>query len=134
MQKRDIFLICNCEGTALYQDLCDRLFAAPGTWALLRCPKRGLVWLNPQPIPEDIDKLYSEYYTHDTATETPKEPTKSWRETVKFSILNSAFGYRSDGGANKTLGWLTSLPSWSLAGYCRRGCNVAKRFTSRQAP
>lgn len=107
-EERYSCLLCDSNGTVLYQDLRDRLFAAPGTWALLRCPKCGLVWLNPQPIPEDIGKLYSEYFTHDTLPEIrKKEPTNSWRKTVKLSILNSAFGYRCD-GANKPLGWLAS--------------------------
>jgi 2-polyprenyl-3-methyl-5-hydroxy-6-metoxy-1,4-benzoquinol methylase len=107
-EERHLCLLCNSKGIVLYQDLRDRLFAAPGIWTLLRCPKCGLVWLNPQPIPEDIGKLYSKYFTHDTLPETPKQGlTKSWRKIVKFSILNSTFGYQTD-GANKTLGWLAS--------------------------
>jgi 2-polyprenyl-3-methyl-5-hydroxy-6-metoxy-1,4-benzoquinol methylase len=107
-EERHFCLLCDCKGTVLYQDLRDRLFAAPGIWTQLRCPKCGLVWLNPQPIPEDIGKLYSEYFTHDTLPENPKKkPTESWRDVVGFSILNSAFGYRSD-GTNKTIGWLAS--------------------------
>ena len=108
VEERHLCLLCDRKGTALYQNLHDRLFAAPGTWALLRCPKCGLVWLNPQPIPEDIGKLYTEYFTHDTLPETPKqEPAKSWRRMVELGILNSTFGYRSD-GVNKPLGWLAS--------------------------
>lgn len=107
-EERPLCLLCDCKGTTLYQDLRDRLFAAPGTWAMLRCPKCGLIWLNPQPTPEDIGKLYSEYFTHNTLPEIPKkEPTMSWRKIVKFSILNSAFGYRSD-GAIKFIGWTAS--------------------------
>jgi 2-polyprenyl-3-methyl-5-hydroxy-6-metoxy-1,4-benzoquinol methylase len=107
-EERCSCLLCESKGTALYQDLRDRLFAAPGTWMLLRCPKCGLVWLNPQPIPEDINKLYSEYFTHDTAPETPKQKsTKSLRNAVGFGILNAAYGYKSDCG-NKPLGWLAS--------------------------
>lgn len=107
-EERPLCFLCDCNGTILYQDLRDRLFAAPGTWAMLRCPKCGLIWLNPQPIPEDIGKLYSEYFTHNTLPQIPKkEPTMSWRKIVKFSILNSGFGYRSD-GSNKFIGWMGS--------------------------
>ncbi len=106
--ERDLCLLCDNEGTPLYQDLRDRLFSAPGTWMLLRCSKCGLVWLNPQPIPEDIGKLYCNYFTHDPSPETLKaEPAKSWREAVKPGILNAAFGYKND-RANKPLGWLVS--------------------------
>ncbi|MBT9168834.1 MAG: Malonyl-(acyl-carrier protein) O-methyltransferase [Syntrophomonadaceae bacterium] len=106
--ERDLCLLCDNKGTPLYQDLRDRLFSAPGTWMLLRCSKCGLVWLNPQPIPEDIGKLYCNYFTHDPSPETLKaEPAKSWRKAVNLGILNAAFGYKND-RANKTLGWLAS--------------------------
>jgi 2-polyprenyl-3-methyl-5-hydroxy-6-metoxy-1,4-benzoquinol methylase len=107
-EERHSCLLCDSKGTVLYQDLRDRLFAAPGTWTLLRCPKCGLVWLNPQPIPEDIGKLYSEYFTHDRALETPKQKPMKWlRKRVQLNILNAAFGYKND-NTNKTLGWLAS--------------------------
>lgn len=106
--ERDLCLLCDNKETPLYQDLRDRLFSAPGTWMLLRCSKCGLVWLNPQPIPEDIGKLYCNYFTHDPSPETLKtEPAKSWREAVKLGILNAAFGYKND-RANKLLGWMVS--------------------------
>jgi SAM-dependent methyltransferase len=113
VQAQDVLcLLCDNKGKALYQDLRDRLFAAPGIWALLRCPKCGLVWLNPQPIPEDIGKLYSEYYTHGTAPETP-----AWQNAVVFGILNAAYGYKNV-RVNKPLGWLASClgPLRDIAG------------------
>jgi SAM-dependent methyltransferase len=102
---RPICLLCDTIGTALYRELRDRLFAAPGIWELLRCRKCSLVWLNPQPIPEDIGKLYREYYTHSTLPDIFM--SKSWRKTVRLSILNSAFDYRTY-RANKSIGWLGS--------------------------
>lgn len=107
VQAAQSCLLCGSEGILLYQDLRDRLFGAIGTWTLLRCPKCGLVWLNPRPILNDIGKLYSKYHTHDIGDEISKKRLKSLRKAVKFSILNSAFGYWND-GANRTLGWLTS--------------------------
>lgn len=107
-EERPLCLLCDSKGTALYPDLRDCLFAVPGTWTLLRCSKCGLVWLNPQPIPEDIGKLYCNYFTHDPSPETHRtEVAKSWREVVKLSMLNAAFGYKND-RANKPLGWLVS--------------------------
>jgi SAM-dependent methyltransferase len=50
---------------SFYQALRDRLFGAPGTWDLMRCPECGLIWLNPQPVPQDIGRLYERYHTHD---------------------------------------------------------------------
>lgn len=58
--------ICGAQGELLYQGLKDRIFGAPGEWALKKCPniECGLVWLDPMPMFEDIGKLYLNYYTH----------------------------------------------------------------------
>lgn len=63
--------LCGDEGKILYQNLRDRLFGAPGTWNLVRCPGCGLVWLNPRPLSEDIGKLYIRYHTHQAAVAVP---------------------------------------------------------------
>jgi len=80
------------EGVLLYQGLRDRLFGAPGTWSLIRCPNCDLAWLNPRPIENDIGKLYTEYYTHQHE-DSSKKRLASLRKAVKTSILQSAFGY-----------------------------------------
>lgn len=51
----------------------DRLFGVKGSWDLLECTNQmcGLVWLNPMPRPEELPKLYENYYTH-----TPPQPVK----------------------------------------------------------
>ena len=58
--------LCGSRGEVLHENLEDRLFGAPGTWNLKRCPDRacGLVWLDPMPLEEDIGKAYKNYYTH----------------------------------------------------------------------
>lgn len=105
---QDLCMLCDNEGTLLYQNLRDRLFSAPGAWALLRCSKCGLVWIDPQPIPEDIGELYRDYFTHNPASKIlKKKPRKSLRKTVRISVLNVAFGYKDD-RANKLLGRLVS--------------------------
>ena len=50
----------------LYQNLSDYLFNVSGNWNLRQCSNKtcGLVWLDPQPIDQDIRKLYQNYYTH----------------------------------------------------------------------
>ena len=57
-------LFCQKPGTQLYAGLRDGLFGAPGTWGFLQCPECRLVWLNPRPVPEDVGKVYTTYYTH----------------------------------------------------------------------
>jgi SAM-dependent methyltransferase len=59
-------LLCTAEGELRYADLRDRHFAAPGRWQLLECRSCGFVWLSPRPGEDDLDRLYSDYYTHDT--------------------------------------------------------------------
>lgn len=87
--------LCGERGQLLYDALRDRLFGAPGTWSLLKCPGCGLVWLNPQPLPEDIGKLYAEYYTHGQApSRTASVPTKvGISAKAKTSVLEAQYGY-----------------------------------------
>lgn len=78
-------------GVKLYKSLNDCLFSLPGTWELLRCPKCGLVWINPRPLPSQVSKLYRDYYTHNTAGGAPR-PSRLWTE-VSNAILASRLGY-----------------------------------------
>lgn len=47
----------------LYEAMTDWLWGVPGDWRLRHCTC-GLAWLDPQPSPQDIPKLYARYYTH----------------------------------------------------------------------
>jgi 2-polyprenyl-3-methyl-5-hydroxy-6-metoxy-1,4-benzoquinol methylase len=61
---RPVCLLCGTQGHPLYAELTDWLFGAPGTWNLRQCSTCLLAWLDPQPLAEDIPKLYLRYYTH----------------------------------------------------------------------
>jgi len=56
--------ICGREGPVAYGGLRDPLFGAPGVWSLRHCAACGFGWLDPQPLPDDIGKLYGAYHTH----------------------------------------------------------------------
>ncbi len=58
---------CGGEGAPLHADIRDHIFGAPGVWSLRQCVARecGIAWLDPQPLAEDIGKLYASYHTHD---------------------------------------------------------------------
>ena len=100
-------LLCESNGLPLYGGLQDRLFDAAGTWELLRCPRCGLVWLNPRPIAEDVGKVYAMYSTH-TVEDPPPRPARL-REVVKNSVLSATFGYDGlAGGSAQSLGRLLS--------------------------
>lgn len=89
-------LLCQSEGALLYRGLRDRLFGAPGIWSLMECPKCHLAWLNPHPIPEDIGRLYSQYFTHQVP-DANKSILAGLRRFVKASVLQYEFGYRMAG-------------------------------------
>lgn len=90
-EVRSCFL-CKVEGIPIYNDMRDRLFNAPGTWNMTRCPQCGFVWLNPRPISKEIHKLYSTYYTHIPGN-APSRRRNSLRKTINRSILATAYGY-----------------------------------------
>lgn len=99
-------LLCGGEGALLHSGLRDRLFGAPGIWSLMQCPKCQLVWLNPRPLPDEIGKLYSQYYTH-IVLEAPKKSLAGLRKSAKASILQSSFGYKME-GSSRILGSVLS--------------------------
>lgn len=86
-------LLCGSAGAPLYHGLRDRLFGAPGTWALMQCtnPMCRLVWLDPRPVPTDIARLYDEYFTH-TANNPPPEVSRV-RALVRNAVLAGRLGY-----------------------------------------
>lgn len=99
-------LLCGERGAILYTGQRDRLFRAPGIWTLMQCPGCQLAWLNPQPVPEDIGKLYANYFTHNTLSSNSNRLGEI-RKIVKASILQSSYGYKTD-GSNKVIGSVLS--------------------------
>jgi len=99
---------CACPGQPLYTGLRDRLFDAPGVWSLFKCGQCGLVWLNPQPEPADMGKLYEHYYTHGQAPSAGEPPPAavSWHYKVRMSVLAMHYGYRA----------ALPSPSWESVG------------------
>jgi len=88
--------LCGREGAALYENQRDRLWNAPGVWSLMRCRDCDFIWINPKPVPEDIHKLYSDYFTHDIDHEASGSLDFSrlcWKKKIRYSILRSGFNY-----------------------------------------
>lgn len=108
VQEVHACLLCNSKGILLYQDLRDRLFNAPGNWSLMRCQDCGLFWLNPQPIFEDIGKLYKTYFTHSINDYVPK--FARLRRLIRNSVLVAHMDYieLADGISQKILGRILS--------------------------
>jgi SAM-dependent methyltransferase len=129
-------MLCGSQGVSLYGDLRDRLYSARGRWALLRCPKDGLVWIDAQPVTEETGKIYAEYSTH-TITNSIDLPLGRLRKAIRNGILSAAFGY--DGlktnRAEMALGWVLSrfsplrdsvggMVMWLKAGWCGKLLDV----------
>jgi len=58
--------ICGSPGSQIYSGARDKIFGVPGEWDFSRCSNTDcrLVWLDPQPLEEDIHQAYATYYTH----------------------------------------------------------------------
>ena len=66
-----------------------------GPWRHLRCTECNLVWLDPQPIPEDLSLCYSDsYYTHvhgeSDAVSLGRSPLM---RMLRGSVLSGKYGY-----------------------------------------
>ncbi|MFX0195832.1 MAG: class I SAM-dependent methyltransferase [Candidatus Hodarchaeota archaeon] len=92
VQEARYCLLCGSEGMFLYRHLRDRHFSVPGIWALMRCPKCRLVWLNPRPIPKAIGRLYEHYFTHENSHSIVG--ATSLRSIVRNTILGANLGYK----------------------------------------
>jgi 2-polyprenyl-3-methyl-5-hydroxy-6-metoxy-1,4-benzoquinol methylase len=87
--------LCGNLGVQLYQDRLDLLFNAPGLWDFRRCsnPSCALIWMDPLPLPRDIGKLYSHYYTH---RDNQGAEVSRFRELLRFirdCYLADRYGY-----------------------------------------
>lgn len=90
-------LFCNKNGARLYSDLQDHLFGVSGLWNIDKCASCELLWLNPYPTNESLEKLYSTYYTHEGSTNeflltsTFKDFPRN--KKIKYAILATHFKY-----------------------------------------
>jgi len=88
------------------------LYGAPGKWSIRRCsnPECGLLWLDPQPLAEDIGKAYDRYYTHEGATARATVLRRIYGR-VRASYLRSEHGYAITGSDT---GWRWLAPIANL--------------------
>jgi len=87
-QEARYCLLCGSEGNVVYKDLSDRLFSAPGTWNLRKCPSPDceLIWLDPMPMEADLARLYETYFTHQVNPN--KSPSwGSWKSLLRSSWI-----------------------------------------------
>ena len=87
--------VCEGVGSPLYQNLEDKVFDTPGEWSMLYCPKCKLSWLNPQPNPEEIHKIYKSYHTHNVSK---LRWFLSLTNPIRVNILRKYYGYQEFDG------------------------------------
>ncbi len=92
-QARPICYLCGAEGSLLYSGVTDALFDAPGEWSIRKCCQCGLLWLDPQPVADDLWKAYARYYTHEITQAS--EAADGFRSAVRQCIL-AGMGYHSE--------------------------------------
>lgn len=99
--------LCSVEGNILYTGIKDIIGTTAGEWILKKCPRCGLIWLDPMPKECDISLAYSEYPTHESAS----TEELSVKERIKLGYLKTRYGFNPQGiGAlYKVLGLLLWL-------------------------
>lgn len=94
--------LCGTEDRrVLYTGLRDRLFGAPGEWNLKGCGLSGTAYLDPRPLPEDIGKAYTTYYTHSA----PAQPAGD-------SLVHRFYRRIRDGYLGRRWGYDNGLRTW----------------------
>ncbi len=87
---RPVCPLCRREGEQIYTGLTDWLYEVPGSWGIRSCPTGEVFWLDPQPLPNDLPKLYARYSTHKPA------PSTTWIGRLQLAMWECAlerFGY-----------------------------------------
>ena len=83
---------CGRPGEWLYSGLRDVIYGAEGLWSFRRCSGCGSVWLDPQPVPEDLPNVYPDnYLTH--SEQVDGSAIGGLRTSIKLGVLAAAFGY-----------------------------------------
>lgn len=95
MIRRDRCVACGATGEELYSDLSDKIFDVGGTWSHRQCPSCDLAWLDPQPRPDEIWKLYENYWTHgDGTVPVPNANHSTSRKRAVRKVIGTILPWR----------------------------------------
>jgi len=83
---------CGTRGVPRHRGLRDRLYAAPGSWAMAQCPQPAcrMLWLDPVPTEQDLAKAYRTYYTHAGEPPPRARPFLGLLASVRRAYLRGA--------------------------------------------
>lgn len=86
----------------LYKGLKDLLFGAPGEWTLNQCTGCGLVYLDPRPAMNDMDKAYTASYSHRKSAKPsngltlPEQLMSKVKSVIMLDYLTNSYGYKAN--------------------------------------
>lgn len=92
----------------------DRIFGIPGIFKIVKCPECGLLFINPQPEPEELEKYYPKDY-HESQSVHFRE--YSW---LRRKVLEAYWGYPH--GLNSSKGQKL-FQQWFFLPFRWRYCN-----------
>ena len=107
--NRHICYLCGSEGKVVHEGMRDLIYTStPGVWSIRECvnPKCGLHWSDPQPVEEELGKLYTSYFTHGgIAAHVRGDRWNRWKRACYNGVRYSALGYETgDKGKLERLG------------------------------
>jgi len=81
--------LCDSKDSAFLFEARDRLHGIGGTFSYVRCSECGLVYMNPQVVPEEIAKLYpSDYAPHSTSAKGTASGIRSlYNRLIKTPVI-----------------------------------------------
>jgi SAM-dependent methyltransferase len=79
--------VCGATHSTLWCTAIDRLHDVPGTFTYTRCAACGVVYQNPQVIPDDIPSLYPETYAPWTRDTAGTKPPAAWKRRLRDTLL-----------------------------------------------
>lgn len=89
--------MCEVPGAVRFAGLTDRWHGVPGLWDVRHCEPCQTLWMDPEPLAEEIPRLYpTSYPTHDAPWDVlDGGPGRlgRWRRDLKWQVLASAYGY-----------------------------------------
>ncbi|MEM3433763.1 MAG: class I SAM-dependent methyltransferase [Candidatus Methanomethyliaceae archaeon] len=127
--SRPTCALCGLPGQVLYRGMDDRLFTAPGIWDIRICWNCELAWLDPCPLPEEVNKLYLDYPTHQVMKLTNSHIVQL-KQGAKRAVWAAWLGYRQGIGRKLVLaGYFARLfpPLYEAAMMAVMGLSAEKR-------
>ena len=89
---------CGGSGAVEYSGLRDHLYRSEGIWQLRRCGRCRTLWLDPQPIAEDIHLAYRAYHTHgDAGGANRRGRSARLLRLARAAYVDERYGYSMTG-------------------------------------